>query len=402
MIYVTKKGDTYKDLARLFYGDDKKASYIKYANPELGDDIPEGAGITIPNLNFLFVPENYKDSTDVYLKVDNGTITTWQSITVTMNVSSFDSLVFEIPMTDEAKSIFKPFTFNSVQVYVGSALIFNGTVISVAPSLTQSGRTLSVACYPVCGVLNDCMLPVNAFPLEFVNKSITDIVTEVCDYFGIKVKNLSGNGAYFDLVSLKPDQKVLDFLIELANQRSLILTNDENGDLILYKLNPSSEPVANLSEGYAPLESVSCSFNHQNYYSHISGIEPPDLGFQGSVYTLKNKRLKGVLRPYTYELKNSGKGQNNKLDVNAKMGRMFANSLEYNVTVSSWRDASGNIWRKGSLITLLAPSVFVDSVFDFVIRDVSLSKTTDYKESAALTLVLKEAYNGKVPDKLPF
>jgi prophage tail gpP-like protein len=251
------------------------------------------------------------------------------------------------------------------------------------------------------GVLNDCTPPASApDKLEFNKQGLSDIANSLAAPFGLSVEFKADQGAIFERVAIKSDQTVFAFLTELAIQRNLILANDERGKLIVWQSVTVGNPVARLQQGESPLMSVSPFFSPQEYYSHITGIEPVAVGSQGSQFTVKNPRLLGVTRPLTFIAPDTN-DSNIKAAVDAKASRMFGNLVSYSIKVSTWRDSFGNLWQPNTTINLLAPDSMIYNEFEFIIRSVEFQSNSTTK-TATLNLVLPGSFSGEIPDNLPW
>ncbi|MCH9712710.1 MAG: hypothetical protein K0U20_08820, partial [Proteobacteria bacterium] len=158
--------------------------------------------------------------------------------------------------------------------------------------------------------------------------------------------------------------------------------------------------VGRLEQGTAPVLSVTPFFNPQNYYSHVTGIEPVVVGLAGSQYTVKNAQLPGVIRPYTFTAPDTI-DSTVKAAVEATTGRMFGSMVSYSVRVATHRDPAGNRWESNKTLILRAPDAMVYNDYEFVIRSVEFEKD-DKTETAILNLVLPGSFSGEIPDKLPW
>jgi len=192
----------------------------------------------------------------------------------------------------------------------------------------------------------------------------------------------------------------MDFLSDLAKQRGLLISATEEGKLKFYEPISDGTPVAVLSQGSSPLINVNPPIiDSQKYYSQITGIESTKTGSKGSKYTVKNSFLDKV-RPLTFMVQSTTKADVKKA-VDAKIGRMFANVISYEIEVSTWRDRSGKLWKPNTLIDLIAPDAMVYENYTFLIRSVKFSRSSR-EETAQLTLTLPGAFNGSIPTRLPW
>ena len=199
---------------------------------------------------------------------------------------------------------------------------------------------------------------------------------------------------------MEPEKKVLTFLTELAKQRNLIISSTPEGALIFWQSVEAGSPVARLQQGNSPLMSVTPFFSPQEYYSHITGIEPVIAGLAGSQFTVKNPRLQGVIRPVTFDAPDT-LDADIKGAVEAKAGRMFGSMASYSARVSTWRDPQGDLWEPNTTVTLLAPDAMIYSEYEFVVRSIEFDRE-GAAQTATLNLVIPGSFSGEIPEALPW
>jgi len=287
-----------------------------------------------------------------------------------------------------------------VSVYIGGVLLFKGTMVGVTPELSDKEKIIAISCYSLAGVLNDCTASSSTYPLEYNRLGLRDIAQSLCAPFGISVVFLADQGAIFERVACDPTRKILDFLQELAKQRGLIIASGKNGELVFWRGVKSGNAVASFVQGQSPLISVTPSFSPQEYYSHVTGIEPVVTGTEGSQYTVKNPRLNGVIRPLTFTAQDTI-GGNIKSAVAAKSSRMFANMVSYKIVISSWRDKNGQLWQPNTNLFIKAPDAMIYEKYEFTIRSVSFEKDAE-QETATLNVVIVGSFNSEIPEVLPW
>lgn len=405
---TTRKGDTFDLLARRAYGDDRQSALLRSANPGAVEPFEAGVVLTAPDQPNA--PKNrpatvQADSeNELALLINGQRFRYWTGISITRSIDSMDTLSISAPFEpDDAqfRATFKPFAFAPVNVTVGGAPLFTGTMLTVDPSLKEDGRTVSAACYSVPAVTGDCTAPASAYPLEWNEAGLRTIAEAAAAPFGLAVLFEGEEGAPFERVSLKPGEKVLQFLITLAQQRGLLVSSTERGQLLFTKAIKTGGPVARLVEGAAPLVDVVPVFNAQDYYSEITGIEPVVVGLRGGQVTVRNPLLRGVVRPLAFEVSDTVNADI-EAACNAKAGRMFANVVNYSCNVATWRDPSGNLWKPNTTVTLDAPGAMVYGEYEFLVRAVTLSRTSDGGEVATLALTIPGAFDSQVPEALPW
>ena len=400
-------GDTFDKISREKYGTEKESDLIARANPGVIEPLTAGAIITVPLLPDA--PENLQQesssSTDeeVAILIDGKRFRFWDSVRITRAIDMMDAVEFGAPFDHEAegfKETFKPFSFKTINITVGGLPLFTGTMVSVNPAVEESRKAISISGYSLPGVLNDCTSPASTSPLEFDNVGLREIATTLAAPFGVGVEFLADQGSVFERVANKESTRVLTFLTDLAKQRGLLISSSPRGKLLFLKGSDGGIPVARLQQGFAPVLSVTPFFNPQEYYSHITGIEPVIVGLTGSQFTVKNPRLLGVTRPLNFNTPDT-LDADVKTSAEAKAGRMFGNMASYSVAVAAWRDPSGNLWEPNTSIKLTAPDAMIYNEYEFIIRSVEFNRDRS-TETAVLNLVIPGSFSGKMPESLPW
>ena len=405
--YSVITGDTFESISRKKYGTEKEADRIARANPGVAEPLTAGTTLTVPVLPDA--PQNLQQAADsstedeVAILIDGKRFRFWDKVRITRAIDTMDTVEFGAPFDADApgfRETFRPFSFKTVVITVGGTPLFTGTMVAVSPVVENAQKVISVSGYSLPGVLNDCTSPASSFPLEFDNQGLREIATAMAAPFGISVDFQADQGAVFERVASEPGKKVLAFLTELAKQRNLIISSSSRGKLNFLQSSEGGPPVARLQQGAAPILSVTPSFSPQEYYSHITGIEPVVVGQAGSQFTVKNPRLLGVTRPLTFKAPDT-LAADVKSAVEAKAGRMFGNMASYSVRVATWRDPSSRLWEPNTTIKLLAPDAMIYKEYEFIIRSIEFSRDRA-TETATLNLVIPGSFSGKIPEALPW
>jgi prophage tail gpP-like protein len=128
--------------------------------------------------------------------------------------------------------------------------VFKGTLLTPDPELSAGAKEITLQGYPLCGVLNDCTIPLAQYPAEYNGLNIKEIAEPIADAYGIKVIFDGDTGGAFTEVAVEPTEKVLEFLVKLSKQRKLLFTNDEQGRLVFFS--PKSEKALSLLKKVSP------------------------------------------------------------------------------------------------------------------------------------------------------
>lgn len=327
----------------------------------------------------------------------------WNSIEIRRTLDSFSSVSFGTPFEPERRAFretFKPFSFKDLDVYIEESRLFAGTLVGMDPVIDPDSRTLACTGYSRPAVLQDVTPPASAWPLELNGLRLRAIAETLLEPFGLSVQMDADEGASFRRVAIKPDEGIYGFLVGLAQQRGLVISDTPFGALRFLRSAPAGEPVARFREGEAPLQNVTPTFSPQSYFSEITGLAKTRAGRGGSKYTVKNPWLDRPLRPLSFQLDDTD-GADVPAAAKAKLGRMFANVLTLQIDVPTWRDPRSRLWEPNTTVMLEAPGAMIWRETEFLIREVTLRQDAEL-EDASLLLVLPGAFSGEAPTELPW
>lgn len=337
----------------------------------------------------------------------------WDELELNLGLDSHPTVGFSAPFDParaDVRETFRPFSFKPLVVAIGGEPLFTGQLVDVQPRLEADSITVACSAFSKAAQLEQVNLPADKLPFEASGLSLRQIAERLAGAYGVNVVMSAPEGAAFRRVKtrqkrldtkLDHEQKIGDFLGELARQRGLIMSSNEAGDLVFLQSVKAGNPIARFVEGEPPLVGVAPSYNPQDYYSEITGFTSARRGVTGAKWTQRNERLQGgVLRALSFKLDDIEKGDA-AAAVKAKMGRMFGNALTITLHLPTWRDPSGNLWKPNTTVTLRAPGAMVYSETELLVRDVYLKQSAS-EQTASLGCVLPGSFSGEVPAKLPW
>lgn len=407
-MYRVEESESLSIVSRRVYGNENQVDLLKSANPGLDDKLSPNATLITPidpnspiNRNRLILPNN---EDEVSMLINGKIFKYFLGLLIIKSMDKIDSIEFDAPMESDNfdfRKTFKPFSFASVQIYIGNELLFNGTMLDITPNVSTKEKTVSITAYSRCGVLNDCTPSSNQFEaLEFNNAKLSQIANSLIKPFGLKAIFNDDEGASFERVAIEPDGNILSFLTDLANKRELIISSSKYGNLVFQKAIEFGVSVASLKQNISPVSAIKANFNSQKCYSHISGIEPIEVGLDGSKYTVKNEKVQDSFRPFNYKVKDTETSDVKKA-VSMKMGKMYGEMVNYEVALIGWRDEAGYLFEPNTFINLESSDNMIFSDYQFLIKSVVLQLGIDNK-ATKLNLVLPESYSGNIPRSLPW
>jgi prophage tail gpP-like protein len=422
-VHNVQPGDTLGSIAIRYLGSSGKWTKITGANPQLSNrkKAVDGSPLIYPG-DALIIPEDQTESRpasplvktpvvlseaeqDVSIVIDGEKFTGFTSYELTLAYDTFDMFSFMAPYDPalkELREIIKPFTFKPCEVYYNDALLFKGSLLTPDPELTDKSSEITLQGYPLCGVLNDCMVPPTKYPLQCMGINMKGIAEAACEPYSIPVIFEGEVGPDFTEVSIEPTDKILDFLSRLAKQRNLLFTNNEKGQLVFF--NPQKEKAfISFVEGEAPLISVKTKFNAQDFFSHVTGFGKTEAEYPSVSYTFENKYLinKGIIRHHSLTIEDVETIADLENAVKAHAGRMFADCVNFELSCENHTNEKGEIFKKGMTVCVCAPSAMILRETNFIARSIKLSRTTKGK-TTDMTLVLPGSYTGEIPEALPW
>lgn len=330
----------------------------------------------------------------------------WQDVEIKRSIDTYSSVTFHAPFEHsrpEFRETFRPFSFKRLELLVSLETLFTGFVLGIDPDFEANAKRVTVTGYAKPAVFCDCMVSPddNGKGLQFNKLGLLEIAKQLAAPFAFECDFRGVESTPFAKAKLEIDKKIQDFLVDLAKQRSAVLTDTPAGDLLCWQSVEPGHPVATFVEGTPPLTKVSAKFSPQDYYSEITGFGKKKRGKGEARFTALNAWLEKPLRPHTFKLEDSERADVPEATF-AKLGRMFANMASFTLhDLPGWRDPSGKLWEPNTTLLLTAPSAMVYRETELLIRDVTF-KQDSTNESTTLELVLPGAFNGKIPDELPW
>jgi prophage tail gpP-like protein len=389
------------------YGDDNKSLSLRRANPGVAEPIRTGTVLNVPA--DTSVPTDNPQGTldtdpdETTIKIDGKRFRGWDGLELKRSVDGVSSVVFSAPFDSSSpgqRETFRPLQYKSLVVQVGNERYFTGTLVTPISNGDPNQTIVELSGYGYPGVLEDCTAPVTAFPLELNGLSLREIADTVAGFYNVGAVFEADAGAKFRRVKLEADGELLPFLIDLAQQRNLVIADTKDGDLLFHQSAPAGSPVARLRQGEQPLLRVAQAQNPQKYFSHITVFRSTRAGSRGDRHTVTNPRASGYSRSRNIIAKD-GRKADVQVGAEAALGRMFAEVATYEATVATWRDPKGNLWEPNTTIQLLYPDAMIYDWYEFFIRDVTLSKNAN-EQTATLALTFPGAFAGEAPEGFPW
>lgn len=332
----------------------------------------------------------------------------WSELDISLRIDGFSSVGFRAPYESSRKEFreaFRPFTFKPCEVQIKLETIFKGTLLDVEPDFSADEKSVKVTAFSKPEVFSQCDMPVSVLKdgkgLEFKKLGLRAIVAQLLAPFEVLVDFQADEGTPFDKVKIDTDQKVFDFIVDLAKQRNIIVSNTADGKMLFWQSTKPGQPVVEFVQGRSPLSKITPTFNPRECYSEITGFSAKKRGKSPSRDTQKNPWLTKPLRPQTLKLEDTERGDAPEA-TRARMGRMFGAMVSWKIeNIPTWRDPNGKLWQPNTYVSVYAPDAMIYTKTDLLIRGVDLHQDAN-NESASLEVVLPGVFSGEVPTSLPW
>ncbi len=418
-VHNVVSGDTLGAISIKYLGSFQKWHSIVIANPQLvgRKTAIDGSPLIFPGDKLIIPYENIgikktvstievaDGEQDVAIVIDGKKFVGFTGYELNLSFDSLDTFSFSAPYDSELKELknaIEPFSYKSCEIYYNGALVFCGKLLTPEPKLEDNAADITLQGYPLCGVLNDCNASPSKYPAQYKGLNIKQIADELASAYNIDVEMRGDAGSEFEKVACEPSESILQFLTNLLKQRDLLFTNNEKGQLVIFKPKEKKAEVSFI-EGEPPLLSVIPKFNAQNFYSHITGFTKTDSKNKSLSYTFKNNYLinKGVLRYKSIMIDDAKTQTALEKAVNSQAGKMFADCVCYEINCEGHILIDNEICKKGLCVCIKAPKAMINRETNFIARNIKLIRTAENK-TTQLSLVLPGSYSGKMPEVFPW
>lgn len=334
------------------------------------------------------------------LKINDTTFVFFNSVSILLNLdsvaSSFSFLLRFDPDNKAHQSIFKPLSYPKVVLHDDNDdLLLTGVIINHSFEASAESKLVQVSGYSLGGVLEDCNIPYDNYPLESLKRSLADISKNLLDLFGLKIiTDLSATNdmnLIYDKTVAKPTESIKDYISRLASQRNILLSHNADGDIVFSKPNFNASPVLSFNESNTT--SISLKTKGQGVYSSLWVLRQPSKGNKGltPVDTIENP-LVGTFRT-TVKILNSGTDTDTSKAVKSALASQLK-TIGVGVKIDRWVKL-----KVGDVVTVLSKEIFLYKKTKFVVRQIGLTQNEKNK-SMDISLVLPEAYTGETPNKI--
>jgi prophage tail gpP-like protein len=284
-------------------------------------------------------------------------------------------------------------------------VLITGTILS--PTYQDgSVKSLSgISGYSVTGVLEDCQIPIELYPLQSDGKSLKEITERLIKKFGFGLvidqgKNfkeiIDKANEVIETSIAEASQSIKAYLATIASQKNIIISHTPNGSLRFTRSYASGKSKYTFESGQ-PNVSINVVFSGQPMHSEITVVKQADIdGGNAGEATVKNPYV-NTYRPRVI-LQTSGSDVDSLQAAKNALAEELKN-IRIVITIGGldkWR-YSGNKLRPNTLIDVVAPECRIKKRTQFFVEQVQLIENTDSGQTAILSCVVPEVHNGQTP-----
>jgi len=344
------------------------------------------------------------------------------SSTLDTVASTFSILARWDPDVPGHNELFTPLSYASVVFYSDEdKLIATMTAVRWTVKATAEPGLWQISGYSKPGVLDDCQIPYNMYPLESNKKSLKQITERLLAPFGLKLVVYAivekECNQIIEKTVAKPEETIKNYICSIANQKNVVVSHDIYGNLIMFRPDVKSKPKLKLTpENTITME---LDVDGTDIHSHITTLrqqsrgDNPDEAFgnininvksfddfdqdRGQTFkvsstdTVRNPLVK-VFRPTVDKLTRLSFYDTNRAALN--MRGVELKNIRIDFTLNRWEPIS-----IGDIIEVTNPLLNINNTVKMVLESTTINESGESKTMSG-ALVLLETFTGDEPQNI--
>jgi prophage tail gpP-like protein len=310
-------------------------------------------------------------SDEVRLLIGGQEYTGWNEIRISRSLkecaSSFDIAVSERWAGVDGGGAWQIKPFDKAMVYIDDDIVLTGYVESYLPSYEAADHSVRITGRSLTCDLVDCMPDVGKG--QFSGYKLDAIANTICGYFGINVKVECDVGDPLTDAMIEKTETAFSFLEKLARLRSVLLTDDAQGNLVIAQAGSSGSASA-LVQGQNILAAKATLSGNMRFRDYVCLSQAP-VSQDGSDAQLQVKGTAsdgGCPRNRRFAEMSEHPATQPQADARAKWRAKhnFGYSTKASITVAGWRQAKpsggpgGALWETNYLVPVHSPFLAID------------------------------------------
>lgn len=334
-------------------------------------------------------------------RIRNRQVNFWNNYQLSLRydsiASSFSFAFYFNPDNIEHKEMSCVGHYHLCTVEHNGELLLTGYILSEGFTDSSTRKLVAMGGYSFPGVLEDCEIPPLLYPLQSDGLTLREIAQKLTRAFQIQMVVDPAVAAKMDAVleksTAKESQNIKSYLTELAAQKDIIISHNEQGHLVFTEAKTNKKPILNF-DGGLPFTSMELSFNGQAMHSHITIMKQADSdGGNAGEFTIENPYVPYVYRPKVVTQSSGDDNDTEKAARNILADEL--KNLKLTIVTDRW-EIDGMVIKPNNIVSVTNPNIYLYQSTDWFIESVEL--TGDEKATTAkLSCVLPEVYNGQIP-----
>lgn len=315
-------------------------------------------------------------------------------------VASSYKLNARVDMDDpEHVKLFRPLSFNKVEISVGDFKVFTGSFISHDYRTSENPELYNVGGYSLPGVLADCEIPTEAYPLQDDSKTLKEIIEKIISPFGLSlhVNQIASDDANLPIAKAvaRQSEKCASYITKLASQFNIIVGHSESGRLLLTRVRLNEAPQGVYRFGDSGYTSGSIRVDASQIHSRYTVKRQTSLSSGDSdpnAESIVDNSVIPVFRP-TIKTQSVGSGDLSDTAVKSLRAKELG-SISFKITVNSLVYPNGDPIRPNRIIVVRDPNIYLPNDTKLFVRTTKLVQTAN-SAFAVLDCVFPNALTGE-------
>ncbi len=342
--------------------------------------------------------------------------------------STFTFLARYDPDIPGNAELFQPLSYAKIEFFdetredePNKGLLSTGRIVRWDAVSTGAPNLWQLSGYSLPGVLDDCQIPYNLYPLESNNRNLDQIANRLIKPFGLKL-------IVYEIVQkecaqkiaktvAKPEETIKDYICSVANQKNVVVSHDIHGNLIMFRPDVKSKPKLTLTDQNTL--KMELSVDGTRIHSQITTLRQPSRGTNpdeafgnininvksfddfdqdrgqtfkvSSVDTVTNPLVK-VFRPTVDRLTRLSFYDTNRAALNLRATEL--KNIRITFSLDRWETIS-----IGDIIEVINPELFINNKVKMVLESTEILESADQKTMTG-SLVLLETFTGDEPQNI--
>lgn len=281
-----------------------------------------------------------------------------------------------------------------VAVKIGNDTVLTGYIVSKELSYTDKNVNISIIIKSKTVDLEECSIPFGKIH-SWINCNIFDVIKTVSSYYGINVIVQNSRAKSLRNVDFSSHGTIKEGIIKLLKNNSLLICDDENGNLVVCASGSNGHATDDLKFG---VNVLSGKRNHDvsNVFKHyvVIGQSTDPKSEKTKPGNAVNGYSDNDYFPRERWSVTEQSGNRTAAELQARAGLLATNSVGnadvLTYSVQGWRQSNGDLWKINSLVRVVDPMLDVEQ--DLLIAKISFRLSNSGGSTTELTLKDKNAF----------